>query len=448
MVLNDRDNNENVKRGNRTLVKCLVCGDIFDSSQEICPVCGVGKEHFVPYEEESVSFKRNTKEVYIILGNGAAGISAAEAIRERNETCSIVLVSNEAVCSYNRPMLTKSLSTLLSANEIAIHKEDWYKQNNIINMLGVNVDKLISEEKVVILNDGTKLKYDKCIYALGSECFIPPFVGYDQAEVIAIRRIADVEKIRAFIPKVNNTVVIGGGVLGLEAAWEMSKSSKVTVLEIADKLMGRQLDDAAGELLGTIIKEIDIDFRVNAKITEITGEGSVSGVKLEDGEFHPAELVIVSCGIRSNSEVAQGAGIAVERGVVVNNKMETSVADIYACGDCAQYDGINYGIWPQALEMGKVAGANAAGDSLTYETVTAALTFEGMNTSLFAAGDNGTNPNVQYKSVEFKDQAKKTYEKYYFCEECLTGVILIGDISKLVQMTDAIKEKRSFKKMF
>jgi NAD(P)H-nitrite reductase large subunit len=265
--------------------------------------------------------------------------------------------------------------------------------------------------------------------------------------VIAIRRIADVEKIRELIPKVTKTVVIGGGVLGLEAAWEMSKTSKVTVLEIADKLMGRQLDDTSGEVLAKIIKEAGIDFRVNVKISSITGEESVSGVTLEDGEFFCAELVIVSCGIRANSIIAKEAGIAVERGVVVNEKMETSIADIYACGDCAEYKGINYAIWPQALDMGKVAGANATGDSLTYEIEPAALTFEAMNISLYAAGDNGKNPDLQYKSVEIRDQVKNNYEKYYFVEDQLVGVILIGDTSKLVAMTEALKKKRTFNKM-
>lgn len=129
-------------------------------------------------------------------------------------------------------------------------------------------------------------------------------------------------------------------------------------------------------------------------------------------------------------------------------KMETNVSDIYACGDCAEYNGINYGIWPQALEMGRVAGANAAGDSLTYETVDAALTFNGANTSLYAIGDNGKNPEIQYKTVEFKDPVKKTYTKYYFANNRLCGAILIGDTSNLAKVTQDVKESRLFKDMF
>lgn len=436
------------KKGARTLVKCLVCGEIFDASLDICPVCHVGREFFVPYEEDEISFHKDTDEVFVILGNGAAGISAAFEIRKRNATGQVILVSNESAFSYNRPMLTKALSTLQSANEIAIHTKFWYKKMNITNLLDKVVVKLLPIEKAVLLEDGSRILYDKCIYALGAEAFIPPFVGYDKPEVIAIRNISDVDKIRALMPQVKNTVVIGGGVLGLEAAWEVSKFSKVTVLEIADKLMVRQLDDEAGELMGEIIRGVGIDFRVNANITEIAGQDTVTGVRLGDGTFYPADLVVVSCGVRANTAIAKEAEITMERNVIVNDMMETNIKDVYACGDCAQYKGINYAIWPQALEMGKVAGANAAGDSVHYDTVPAALTFEGMNTALFAAGDNGKNPNLTYKIEKFKDEEKKLLANYYFVEEHLVGVILIGDTSKLVELSEALKKGLTYQEMF
>jgi NAD(P)H-nitrite reductase large subunit len=425
-------------------VRCLICGAVFDSDLERCPVCGVGPEMFVPYEEEEAAFRKDTDEVFVILGNGAAGISAAEEIRKRNSTCSIIMVSDEPVLSYNRPMLTKSLSTLVDAGQIAVHDEDWYKQNNIVNMLGLRAEKIDTAAKAVTLSDGSLLNYDKCIYALGSECFIPPNLDCGKPEAVAIRRISDVKKIRELTPKVKNTVVIGGGVLGLEAAWEMSKSSRVTILEAADKLMPRQLDDAAGDFLADIIKSKGIDFRLGAKIRTITGDSSVTGVELEDGTLYPADLVIISCGVRPNAALAKEAGLAVDRGVVVNEYMETSVADIYACGDCAYYNGINYALWSQALEMGKAAGANAAGERIEYTAEPPALTFEGMDTSLFAAGDNGRNTDVKYKTREVRDMAKNTYEKYFFINNRLAGVILIGDTSKLAQLTDALKERQSY----
>jgi flavorubredoxin/NADPH-dependent 2,4-dienoyl-CoA reductase/sulfur reductase-like enzyme len=444
-------NKENPKKksAKRTLVKCLVCGEIFDSSLEICPVCGVGKENFITVEVDENDYKKNTNEIYLILGNGAAGISAATAIRERNETCSIVLASNESVLGYNRPMLTKSMIAKFKPEQIAIHNQAWYKENNITNVLDKQVTKIDTNAKEVHFEDGIKLKYDKCIYALGADCFIPPIAGADKEGVIAIRNISDTDKVVELLPNVKNAVVIGGGVLGLEAAWELSKAKcKVTVLEATDKLMCRQLDLEGGKYLEEIVKSEGIDIRLNVKIDEIEGVESVSGVKINGSEVISADLVIVSAGIKPNSQIAKEAGINSGRAIIVNEKMETNIPDIYACGDCAEYNGINYGIWPQALEMGKVAGANAAGDSLTYETVDPALTFNGMNTSLYSIGDNGKNPNVQYKTVEFKDPVKRSYTKYYFSNNRLCGAILIGDTSDIVKVTQDVKENKLFKQMF
>lgn len=449
VLLNKENKRFKNKRKEKVLVKCVVCGEIFDASLEICPVCGVGKENFIPVDVEESNFKQDTNEIFLILGNGAAGINAAKAIRERNSTCNIVMVSNEDVLSYNRPMLTKSMIAKFDANQLAIYDEDWYKENNITNILDKNVTDINTEEKIVTLEGEIKLKYDKCIYALGSESFIPPILGHEKEGVITVRRISDTNRINELLPNIKNAVVIGGGVLGLEAAWELYKAKcNVTVLELAPSLMPRQLDEKSGEFLANIIKEIGIDLKLNVKIDKIEGEQSVTGVKLGNGEIIPADLVVVSCGIRANTSIAASCGINVNRAIVVNEKMETNKSDIYACGDCAEFENINYAIWPQAVEMGKIAGANAAGDSLTYETISAGLTFNGMNTSLFAIGDNGKDPNKKYKTVEFVDNQKQTYEKYYFINNRLSGVILIGDTTKIVDLTMAVEENRLFNKMF
>lgn len=449
-ILLDKENPRvKEKSAKKKLVKCLVCGEIFEEGIEICPVCGVGKENFVPVEVEEVSYRNDTSEFYLILGNGAAGVSTAEAIRERNKTCSIVMVSNESVLSYNRPMLTKSMLASFNPSQLAIHDEQWYQDRNIINVLDKTVQSMDTQLKEVAFADGLKLKYDKCIYALGSECFVPPIPGHDKDQVVAIRRLSDVVKIGNMLPDVKHAVVIGGGVLGLEAAWELSKAKcQVTIVEVANQLMGRQLDAGASDMLKDIILEKKMDIRMGANVEEIEGEGAVTGVRLAGGEVIPADLVIVSAGVRASTKVAQEAGIQTDRAIVVDEKMHTNLTDIYACGDCAQYEGINYAIWPQALEMGKVAGANAAGDSLTYETVNAALTFHGMDTALFAIGDNGKNADIKYKTVEFKDPMKMVYEKYYFSNNRLCGAILLGDTSKMAKVTVQVEEHTNFKDMF
>ena len=446
-LLQDKENPK--KSAKTTLVKCLVCGAIFDSSMEICPVCGVGKENFVPVEEEDTSYRNDTENLYAIIGNGAAGISAAEAIRERDKTGSIYMISNEEYPSYNRPMLTKSLAAGLEAEQIAVKEASWYEENNVYQMLGKNVTGIDTQKKEIYTADGAKFKYTKLIYALGSECFIPPIQGAEQPEVIAIRRLSDTRKVTELLPQVKEAVVIGGGVLGLEAAWELKKAHcKVTVLELAPRLMGRQLDEGAGEMIKAVSEAQGIAIHTGVQIEAIEGDGHVTGVRLGDGRVFPAQLVIVSCGVRANTAIAKAAGIETDRAVVVNSRMETNAADVYACGDCAQYQGINYAIWPQAAEEGKVAGANAAGEALEYAGVPAALSFHGMNTALYAIGDNGSNPDLVYRTVEFKDTARKQYEKYYFRNNRLCGVILIGDVSRMAELTEAVGKRASFAELF
>lgn len=447
-LLQDKENPKK-KSAKTTLVKCLVCGEIFDSSLEVCPVCGVGKENFVPVEAEDTGYRRDTQNLYAIIGGGAAGLNAAKAIRERDKTGSIYMLSNEAYPAYNRPMLTKSLVAGLDAEQIAVQEASWYEENNICLLLGKNVVSIDTEKKEIHTDDGAKFKYTKLIYALGSECFIPPIQGADQPEVIAIRRLSDTQKVTELLPQTKEAVVIGGGVLGLEAAWELKKARcKVTVLELAPRLMGRQLDEGAGEMIKAVSEAQGITIHTGVQIEAIEGDGHVTGVRLGDGRVFPAQLVIVSCGVRANVAVAKAAGIETDRAVVVNSRMETSAADVYACGDCAQYQGINYAIWPQAVEEGKTAGANAAGETLEYTGVPAALTFHGMNTALFAIGDNGSNPDLVYRTVEFKDMARKQYEKYYFRNNRLCGAILIGDVSRMGEMTEAVEKRASFGELF
>ncbi len=436
------------KKGARSLVKCLVCGEIFDASMDICPVCGVGKENFVSVDAEESGYVNNTQEYYVILGNGTAGLNAAKAIRERDKTGAVIMISNEPYPAYNRPMLTKSIVAGLTPEQIAIEKPDWYEENKVYQMLGKQIQSINMEDKEAILDSGEKVHFTRLIYALGSECFIPPIKGSDLEEVVAIRRLSDVEKVEKLMETASKAVVIGGGVLGLEAAWELKKAGlEVQVLEVAPVLMGRQLDTEAAEILKENARKNGVEIHTGVSVEAIEGEEHVTGVRLSDGTVFPAQIVIVSAGVRANTKLAQDIGLDVGRAVKVNGRMETGIPGVYACGDCAEYDGANYAIWPEAADQGRIAGANAAGEELKYEPVLAALTFHGMNTALFAAGDNGKNPELLYKTVEFKDMGKGQYRKYYFLNNRLSGVILMGDLSEMAKMTEALQKHAPYKEV-
>jgi len=443
-------NKENIKKkGVRKLVKCLVCGEIFDASLELCPVCGVGPDKWVEVEIEEINYQSNTDKHYLILGGGVAAVSAAGAIRARDLTGKITMVSAEPYLPINRPMLTKSMLACLHPEEIAINGSDWYQEKNIELKLSKLVSNIDPKAKLVSLSDGEALSYDKLIYALGAEGFQPPIPGLDKPEVVSIRHVEDVVKISSLLERVKNVVVIGGGVLGLEAAWEMKKANcSVTVLELAPQLMGRQLDGDTAEKLMEQAKVQSIEILTGVKIEGIEGEGQVSGVRLGDGTIVSADLVILSTGVSANTALAREAGVEIERGIVVNASMATNVPDLYACGDCAQFNGINYAIWPEALEQGKVAGSNAAGDTVSYEAISAGMSFHGMGTSLFAIGDVGKDPQKTYKTVEFRDDAKHEYEKYWFVNGQLTGAILLGNVDKIASVTEAVEQHKLFHRMF
>ena len=432
--------------GTRKLVKCLVCGEIFDSSLDTCPVCGVGRDKFVEVEVEETAFRNDTQNTYVILGNGCAGVSAAQAIRERDKTGRILLISNEGP-AYQRPMLTKAMLSGLTADQMALHPAGWYEAQNIVQILERQVVAVDAQAMQVELDGGFKLPYTKLIFALGSESFIPPIPGHDKQGVVAIRRLGDVEKVQAMGASLKKAVVIGGGVLGLEAAWELRKAGvQVTVLELAPKLMGRQLDDQAAAVLLDACAKSEVRVETGVQIQAIQGGESVTGVELGSGEVIPADLVILSTGVRANTAVAQAAGVEVDRAIVVNQRMETNLPGVYACGDCAQYQGVNYALWPEAQEQGKTAGACATGELTQYQPIRPILNFHGMNTEVFSMGDPGKTPGVEYKTLEIRDG--ENLQRLYFTGNRLCGVILVGDLSQMADLMAAVEEQRPFQQLF
>ena len=199
--------------------------------------------------------------------------------------------------------------------------------------------------------------------------------------------------------------------------------------------------------MADIIEKTGVKVVTLGSVEEILGAETVTGVRLEDGREIEAQLVIISTGVRQNVLLGSRCGAEITRSIVVNERMETGIKDIYACGDCAEYSGKNFAIWPQAIEMGKVAGANAAGDSLEYKTVTPAVTFNGMNTDIFSIGDNGKGVDKKYKTMEYCDEESFIYKKFYFLNGRFCGGILIGDTAKQSELIAAYEEKLSIKEM-
>lgn len=431
--------------------KCLICGEVIPGTNppERCPVCGVGPEQFAELKASDAAFSSSREEGFIIIGNGAAGTSAAAEIRKRNPVANIELISAESINGYNRPMLTKGILSKMDNPNFNIKPEAWYKDNNIKVTLGTSVSGIDSDKKTISLSNGEFRAYDKLILATGAKSDIPAIKGTDLEGVFAIRTFDDMGRISAYLPKANKVAVIGGGLLGLETAWEFRKAGKeVTVIQNSNYLMNKQLDIKGSDILRGYAERSGITVNGGKGCAELVGEnGKVTGVVLKDGSVLEADMVIFSAGIRANLEIAKQAGIETGRFIPVNEKMETGVKDIYACGDCAAYDGKSFGLWNQAIDMGKVAGANAAGDESKYETITPSTFFNGMGTSLFSVGDPGKDSDKKYKSYEVYDEAKNTYEKLYFVNDRFAGGILIGDVKKSSRLLKALKEQETMERL-
>lgn len=426
--------------------KCLVCGEIIESptAPESCPICGVGPEQFVEVPYEEVTFSSVANDKIIVVGSGIAGLSACDEIRKRNKACSIELISNEDVFCYNRPMLTKGILSEFDALNFFTKPLQWYQENDIKLTLSTNVEAIDTANKTLKLSNGESRSYDKLILATGAECNIPPIKGADCSNVFSIRKLSDANEIRKRIDNISDIAVIGGGVLGLEAAWELSRAGKnVTILEVSDGLMKNQLDDRASQLLKENAEKSGLKVLTDVKIDQITE----AGIDLADGTKVAGQLIIISAGVKPNAAVAVSGGIDGDRWINVNEKMETSAKDVYACGDVASCNGRSVGIWSQGLEMGKVAGANAAGDNLTYKAVTPSNSYSGMGTELFAIGDNGKKEGVHYKAIELSDPARGIYKKLYFVNNRFVGGILMGDVTKAAKLLEGYEKKMTLEDM-
>lgn len=419
---------ENIKSSKTTKKwKCLICGVVFDGNEppEVCPVCGAGQEQFIEVTAEENLFTSSTDDKIVIIGNGAGGFYSAEAIRARNSRCSIEIISAEKYLTYYRPELSDYLSEDIPDNKFYVAPQKWYEENNVKLTLNSTVASINPEEKEIVLTNGTKIKYDKLILATGSYNFKPDITGINKAGVYTLKDFNEAKDIRNKIKASKKAVVIGGGLLGLEAAWEIQKAGlEVTVIEFLDRLLPKQLDKSGGELFEKLISSSGVKLLLNESCEEILGSEKVTGVALKSGKTIDADFVLFSIGIRPNKKIAEAAGIKTNKGIIVNDKMETNIKDIYAVGDAAELNGIIYGNWTAAVEMGKVAGANSVGDDVIFKNFVSSVIFEALNTPVLSFGNIAPENS---RKLELLNSSSKECETLFFKNNILVGGYLIGN---------------------
>lgn len=428
-------------RSNVKLWKCIVCNEVFegDLPPEVCPACGADKSQFIEVKKEKLEFKVSKKEKYVIIGNGAAGYYSADAIRKRNPDAEIQIISGEKALTYYRPQLSDLLIEDINEKRFYLSPEKWYEDKNIKLLLNTWVETINSEKNTLTLQGGEEVSFDKLIIATGSSNFIPPITGVKKQGVFTLRDIDDLNNIKSAMKSASNAVVIGGGILGIESAAMLKESGlNVTVVELMPRLLPIQLDKEGSELFESEIRGSGITTLKGEAVTEILGDENVSGVKLKSSKTIDADLVIFSVGIRPNKALAEKAGIKVDRGIIVNEHMETSSPNIYACGDAAQINNKVYGNWPAAIEMAKAAGANAVGDKVSFKDFVSSVVFSEMGLELYSVGEI-PEANAEVIELGNKDESAKTYKKLFFKNNKVIGGILLGDKSKAVKLSNAIK---------
>ncbi len=381
---------------------------------------------------------------YLIVGNGVAGTTAAEQIRKQDQDGRITIVANEDLPFYWRIQLNELISGEKAEENLVAKDKGWYQKQQIHLELNTLITGGDADKHTLMSEDGRTYPYDKLLLATGSHSFVPPINGSDKEGVFTLRSVADARAIKGHAARTGDVVLIGGGLLGLEAGHALRKLDKgVTVVEFFPRLLPRQLDDEGASRLQAVLEEMGFAFRLGAKTEEITGVDSVEGVRLEGGELLDAGMVLVSAGVRPNLELAQTLGLETDKGVKVNERLQTGRPEIFAAGDLVEWKGMPYGIWPAAMEQGKIAGANMAGGDLTYEGTTMANNLKVVGIELASAGEIDAEGKHESRTL----QTGKIYKKVVFEGNRIIGCIMLGDIKGFNRITKAMKGKEDISGM-
>ena len=371
---------------------------------------------------------QNMKQNLVLIGNGMSGIrTIEELLKLEPEKYNITVFGDEPYGNYNRIMLSPMLANEKTLKDIMLNDDSWYTQNNITFKKGNKVTEIDRIKKTVIAEDGTITPYDKLLIATGSKAFILPIPGAEKSGVIGFRDVKDVNTMVDAAKHHDKAVVIGGGLLGLEAANGLMKQGMdVTVVHIMDTLMERQLDKAAGKMLQKSLEDKGLKFLMERQTKEIIGDKHITGLKFTDGTTINADLLVMAVGIKPNFELGQSAGLHCERGIVVNDTMQTFDPNIYSVGECVQHRGATYGLVAPLFEQAKVAANHLAELGYArYEGTMTSTMLKVTGIDLFSAGD--FHGDDETDELLFHDIANGTYKKLVLRDNIIVGVCLYGD---------------------
>lgn len=372
---------------------------------------------------------------YLIIGNGIAGLAAAEEIRKNDENGKILIVSKEEIPTYWRTRLSALIAKDFDKDDIYVKKEDWYQEKNIEEKLDTEVEKLDLENNKAILANGEEIEYGKVLLATGARAFVPPIKNVESKGVFAIRSLDDLISFKEYAADKKEVVIIGGGILGLEAAFSVKELGKeVSVIEAADYILNRQLDHELSKKLEKSLNDMGIKTFTGKATEEIlANDGKVSGIKLSNGEEIKADVIMVQAGVRSIIDLAKNSNLEVDRGIIVNDNLQSKKENVYAAGDCAQIGNFTIGLWTASQEMGKIVGRNMTGAKETYEKPKPFSTLMIGNIKVFSAGMT-SGEGIEEMKTEKDGNIYKLFKK----DGKFVGGILWNDIKMQNDVKDLV----------
>lgn len=383
-------------------------------------------------------------EKIIIVGNGISGISAIKSIRKIDKRSEIHLFGDEKFYPYNRIRLSNGLTNKLEEDKILLQKKEWYATNKVKLYKDTKVKSINIDEKEITLSNKSKMNYTKLLLANGASNTRPLIKGIDKSGVYTLRTLEDSWDIMEDIKCNEKILNIGAGIQGLEIAWVLSQIGKKVILaETSSKIMPHQLDQAASKIIKLAIEEHGIEVRLDTEVTELYGINKVEGFKTSKGDTINCDMVTYSIGIKPNIEMVKNTNIERRKGIIVNEKMETNIEDVYAAGDIAEFNDEIYGLWNIAIEQGRVAGLNIIGKESSYKHIVPVTTLNAFNISLFSIG------NVDESKAEIiisDDRSEeKIYNKVFIKNDKIIGAIIIGNTKDLPLLRLAIEKETSLK---
>lgn len=383
----------------------------------------------------------------VIIGNSVAMVGAVEAIRKYDTSSEIIVISDETYHVYSRPLISYYLGNLVSEDKMIYREKDFYRKNKVETVFGIKAISIDERKKEVHLENGDSISFDKLLIATGGKPIIPPVEGLNKINVHTFIKMDDAKKLKEAAKPGSKAVIVGGGLIGFKAAEGLHHLGvDVTIVELADRILSTILDAKGASLVSQSLQNDGIKIITGTTVDKIIGNEYVKGVLLKNGQELEADNLIIAIGVVPNVDVVRNTSISINRGILVDNTMKTSVEDVYAAGDVAEgYDMLVESnrvvpIWPNAYMQGEIAGFNMIGINKNFKGIFPMNSIGYKNTNMITAGI--TNPQQEeFEIISKIDHNRRSYKKFVVKENRLVGFILINDIDRAGLFTGFIKNE-------